>query len=211
MSIRVAIVEDTEAIRTGLSLLIDGSEGFSCTHVCPTAEAALDQLPGDPPDVVLMDINLPGMSGPECVRRLKPLCPSTQFLMCTVYEEDEHIFESLKSGASGYILKKTPPEKLLDAISDVYNGGSPMTGQIARKVIAAFQSSPAKAAAELDKLSDREYEILEALSKGYRYKEIADQHFISIDTVRTHIRKIYEKLQVHSRTEALNKAFPKGL
>jgi DNA-binding NarL/FixJ family response regulator len=206
MSIRVAIVEDTKDIREGLALLINASEGFVCTHICPDAEDALVKLPGDPPDVVLMDINLPGMSGPECVKKLKPICPDTQFLMCTVYEEDEHIFESLKSGATGYILKKTPPDKLLEAIRDIHNGGSPMTGGIARKVMASFVPAAPVAANEL---STREFEILEALAKGFRYKEIADKMFISIDTVRSHIRNIYEKLQVHSRTEALNKVFPK--
>ena len=207
MNIRVAIVEDTKDIREGLAMLIDSSEGFSCVHVCPTAEDAIEKFPNDPPDVVLMDINLPGMQGPECVRLLKPLCPETQFMMCTVYEEDEHIFESLKAGANGYILKKTAPDKLLEAIRDIRNGGSPMTGGIARKVIASFQPDKQAKPAEL---SAREFEILESLAKGYRYKEIADKLFISIDTVRSHIRNIYEKLQVHSRTEALNKVFPKG-
>jgi DNA-binding NarL/FixJ family response regulator len=207
MNIRVAIVEDTKDIREGLAMLIDASEGFSCVHVCPTAEDAIKKFPNDPPDVVLMDINLPGMQGPECVRVLKPLCPETQFLMCTVYEEDEHIFESLKAGANGYILKKTAPDKLLEAIRDIRNGGSPMTGGIARKVIASLQPN---AHSKPEELSVREYEILESLAKGYRYKEIADKLFISIDTVRSHIRNIYEKLQVHSRTEALNKVFPKG-
>lgn len=207
MNIRVAIVEDTKDIREGLELLINASPGFQCTAAFENAEAALEKLPADAPDVVLMDINLPGMSGPECVKKLKPLCPQTQFLMCTVYEEDEHIFESLKSGATGYILKKTPAARLLEAITDIHNGGSPMTGGIARKVLASF--TPAAPSVKAD-LSTREYEILEALSKGYRYKEIADKLFISIDTVRSHIRNIYEKLQVHSRTEALNKVFPKG-
>jgi DNA-binding NarL/FixJ family response regulator len=206
MNIRVAIVEDTKDIREGLEMLINASEGFSCSQVCPTAEDAIEKLVTDAPDVVLMDINLPGMSGPECVKKLKPLCPSTQFLMCTVYEEDEHIFESLKAGATGYILKKTAPDKLLEAIKDIYNGGSPMTGGIARKVMASFVPPTPVIPNEL---STREFEILEALAKGFRYKEIADKLFISIDTVRSHIRNIYEKLQVHSRTEALNKVFPK--
>ncbi|CAN5850386.1 response regulator transcription factor [soil metagenome] len=206
MKIKVGIVEDTKDIREGLAMLIDASEGFSCTHSFPTAEDAIKTLPADPPDVVLMDINLPGMQGPECVKILKALCPQTQFLMCTVYEEDEHIFESLKAGANGYVLKKTAPDKLLEAIADIFQGGSPMTGGIARKVIASLQPSAQTKPAEL---SLREFEILESLAKGYRYKEIADKLFISIDTVRSHIRNIYEKLQVHSRTEALNKVFPK--
>lgn len=207
MPIRVAIVEDTEDIRTGLELLIDSSEGFECRHVYAAAEEALEALPSVKPDVVLMDIHLPGISGIECVRILKPKCPDTQFMMNTVYEQEEHIFESLKAGATGYILKKTPPVQLLEAITDIYNGGSPMSGQIARKVIGSFQPKSAPAVSPTEQLSAREKEILDALSKGLRYKEIADQHFISVDTVRTHIRKIYEKLQVHSRTEALNKVF----
>jgi len=208
MNIRVAIVEDTKDIREGLALLIGASEGYECVDVCPDGETALQKLPLSKPDVVLMDINMPGISGVECVRQLKAILPSAQFLMCTVYEEDEHIFNSLKAGATGYILKKTAPTKLLEAITDIYNGGSPMTGGIARKVIASFRPAAPSAGSEL---SSRELEILETLAKGYRYKEIADKLFISIDTVRSHIRKIYEKLQVHSRTEALNKVFPKGL
>jgi DNA-binding NarL/FixJ family response regulator len=205
MSIRVAIVEDTRDIREGLALLIDSSDGFECVDVCEDGEVALEQLPKSKPDVVLMDINMPGISGIECVAKLKGVLSDTQFMMCTVYEEDEHIFNSLKVGASGYILKKTEPGKLLEAITDMYNGGSPMSGSIARKVISSFQPISSH-----NELSTREFEILESLSKGYRYKEIADKLFISIDTVRSHIRKIYEKLQVHSRTEALNKVFPNG-
>lgn len=207
MSIRVAIVEDTKDIREGLALLVDASEGFECVAVCPDGENALEQLPAARPDVVLMDINMPGISGVKCVELLKPQLPGTQFMMCTVYEEDEHIFNSLKAGATGYILKKTAPDKLLEAVREIHNGGSPMTGGIARKVIASFKPVAAPAT---EGLSSREMEILEALAKGYRYKEIADKLFISIDTVRSHIRKIYEKLQVHSRTDALNKVFPKG-
>lgn len=207
MNIRVAIVEDSKDIREGLAILIDASEGFECVDVCEDGESALKRLPVSRPDVTLMDINLPGISGVECVQSLKKTIPDTQFIMCTVYEEDEHIFNSLKAGASGYLLKKTAPDRLLEAIIDVRNGGSPMTGSIARKVITSFHPvAPQSGYA----LSEREMEILQALSKGYRYKEIADQHFISIDTVRSHIRKIYEKLQVHSRTEALNKIYPKG-
>ncbi|HEU4717563.1 MAG TPA: response regulator transcription factor [Bacteroidia bacterium] len=208
MNIRVAIVEDTRDIREGLALLIDASDGFQCVDVCADGEEALEKLPQSKPDVVLMDINMPGISGVECVKKLKPQLPQTQFMMCTVYEEDEHIFSSLKAGATGYILKKTAPGKLLEAIRDIHNGGSPMTGGIARKVIASLQPAPV----DTDNgLSPREMEILEALAKGLRYKEIADRLFISIDTVRSHIRKIYEKLQVHSRTDALNKVFPKGM
>lgn len=208
MSIRVAIVEDIAEIREGLSLFFESSEGFECAGTFPDGKTALSALPELKPDVVLMDIHLPDVSGVDCVAQLKPLLPGTQFMMCTVYEEDEHIFNSLKAGATGYMLKKTPPDQLLQAVKEIYNGGSPMTGTIARKIIAAFQ--PAAKTSETESLTERENDILAELAKGLRYKEIAEKHFISIDTVRSHIRKIYEKLQVHSRTEALNKAFPKG-
>jgi DNA-binding NarL/FixJ family response regulator len=206
--IRVAIVEDSPAIREGLSLLIDGSEGFSCRQAYTSAEDAIKHIPQSPPDVVLMDINLPGISGIEAVRQLKLKCPATQFMMCTIYENDEHIFESLKVGANGYILKKTAPAKMLESITEIFNGGSPMSGQIARKVITAFQTVPRK---DEEGLSDRELEIVDALAKGYRYKEIADRYFVSIETVRSHIRNIYEKLQVHSRTDAINKVYKRNV
>ena len=201
----VAIVEDIKDIREGLKLLIDNNDDFACSEVYVNAEDAINILPQSQPDVVLMDINLPGISGIEAVRQLKDKCPATQFIMSTVYEDDENIFESLKAGASGYLLKKTAPSRILDAISEVYNGGSPMSTQIARKVIASFQKKDG--IDEVDILTAKEKEILKALSKGLRYKEIADDMKISIETVRSHARKIYEKLHVQSRTEALNKVF----
>ncbi|MGB8190863.1 MAG: response regulator transcription factor [Chitinophagaceae bacterium] len=201
----VAIVEDIREIREGLRLLIDSSDGFVCTNTYATAEEALVQLPIDSPDVVLMDIQLPGISGIECVRRLKPRCTSTQFIMSTVYEDDENIFESLKAGASGYLLKKITPDKILDAISEVHAGGSPMSSQIARKVIASFQHKDS--IDDADMLTPKERQILKALSKGLRYKEIAAEMSISMETVRSHARHIYEKLHVQSRTEALNKVY----
>lgn len=201
----VAIVEDIREIREGLKLLIDSSDGFSCIDTYPTAEDALQQLPGRQPDVVLVDIQLPGISGIECVRRLKPQCTGTQFIMSTVYDDDENIFESLKAGAAGYLLKKISPEKILDAITEVFNGGSPMSSQIARKVIASFQQKDS--IDEADMLTPKEREILKALSKGLRYKEIAAEMNISMETVRSHARHIYEKLHVQSRTEALNKIY----
>ena len=204
--IQVVIIEDISDIREGLQMLIDGSEGFSCAKTFASAEAAIVELPGLNPDVVLMDIHLPGISGIEAVKRLKSQCPSTQFIMSTIYEDGENIFESLKAGASGYLLKKTAPSKILDAISEVYNGGSPMSSQIARKVIASFQERT-DSIDRVDILTPKEKEILKALSKGLRYKEIADEMKISIETVRSHARKIYEKLQVQSRTEALNKVY----
>lgn len=203
--IHVVIIEDIKEIREGLQMLIDGSDGFTCSKTFSTGELAVSELPGICPDVVLMDINLPGINGIEAVRQLKPLCPGTQFIMSTVYEDDENIFESLKAGANGYLLKKTAPSKILDAIMEVHSGGSPMSSQIARKVIASFQHKDSIDEANI--LTPKEKEILKALAKGLRYKEIADDMKISIETVRSHARKIYEKLQVQSRTEALNKVY----
>lgn len=205
--IQVAIVEDIREIREGLELLIDSSDGFRCVKTFANAEEALTALPSICPDVVLMDINLPGINGIEAVRMLKAQIPSTQFIMSTVYEDDENIFESLKAGASGYLLKKTAPSRILDSITEVFNGGSPMSSQIARKVIASFQQKNTIDDAAL--LTQREKEILKLLSKGLRYKEIAAELHISIDTVRTHTRHIYEKLQVQSRIEAINKVMRK--
>ena len=203
--IEVVIIEDIKEIREGLQTLIAGSDGFACKRTFSNAEQAIKELPALTPDVVLMDIHLPGINGIEAVRKLKTLCDGTQFIMSTVYEDDENIFESLKAGASGYLLKKTAPSKILDAITEVYNGGSPMSSQIARKVIASFQHKDS--IDEADILTPKEKEILKELAKGLRYKEIADEMKISIETVRSHARKIYEKLQVQSRTEALNKVY----
>ena len=207
MMISVVIVEDIKEIREGLKLLIDGNEGFSCLHSFASAEDALRDIPKLNPNVVLMDIHLPGMSGIECIKQLKPICPDTLFIMSTVYEDDDTIFESLKAGASGYLLKKTNPVKILEAITEVVNGGSPMSGQIARRVIASFQKKDSIDASEI--LTNKEKEILKALAKGLRYKEIAAEMKISMETVRSHARNIYEKLQVQSRTEALNKIYGK--
>jgi DNA-binding NarL/FixJ family response regulator len=205
--ITVAIVEDIREIKEGLEILIDSEEGFTCLKTFSNGEEAVKVLPGLCPDVVLMDINLPGINGIEAVRRLKAECPHTQFIMSTVYEDDENIFESLKAGASGYLLKKTAPSRILDSITEVYHGGSPMNSQIARKVIASFQQK--RTIDETEILTQREKEILKLLSKGLRYKEIAAELHISMDTVRSHTRNIYEKLQVQSRTEAINKVLGK--
>lgn len=205
--IQVAIVEDIREIKEGLELLIDSSEGFRCIKTYSNAEEAMEDLPQINPDVVLMDINLPGINGIEAVRVLKPKIPATQFIMSTVYEDDENIFESLKAGASGYLLKKTAPSKILESITEVFNGGSPMSSQIARKVIGSFQQKNSIEDSSL--LTQREKEILKLLAKGLRYKEIAAELTISIDTVRTHTRHIYEKLQVQSRIEAINKVLGK--
>jgi len=203
--IDVIIIEDIKEIREGLQLLIDGSEGFNCSKTFSSAEQAINELPAICPDVVLMDINLPGISGIEAIKKLKPECSNTLFIMSTVYEDDENIFESLKAGASGYLLKKTAPSKILDAITEVYNGGSPMSSQIARRVIASFQHKDS--IDEVEILTPKEKEVLKALAKGLRYKEIANEFGVSMETIRSHARKIYEKLHVQSRTEALNKVY----
>jgi DNA-binding NarL/FixJ family response regulator len=206
--INVAIVEDNKEIREGLAALINGSDGFHCVGEFRNAEDALFDLQKIQSDVVLMDINLPRMSGIECTRRLKDRQPDVPIMMLTVYEDDDKIFDSLRVGASGYLLKKTPPARLLDAIFEVYNGGSPMSSRIARKVVDTFRAL-GTSSKETENLSKRENEILSYLAKGYRYKEIANALFISIETVRTHLRNIYEKLHVRSRGEAVLKAFPR--
>ncbi len=201
MPIKIAIVEDNEEIREGLAVLINGSPGFVCVATYPDGEEALKYLAGERPDVVLMDIHLPKMSGIECVARLKERLPELQIMMLTVYEDDELVFKSLVAGATGYILKKTPPSELLEAIRNLHNGGSPMSSQIARKVVQAFQQT-GKSHQETENLTERETEILSYLAKGYHDKEIADTLFVSVETVRTHVRNIYKKLHVRTRTEA---------
>jgi DNA-binding NarL/FixJ family response regulator len=202
MSISVSIVEDDAGVRGSLARLIDGTPGFRCLSQHPTAENALQDMPKANPEVVLMDINLPGLSGVECVRRLKPLLPQTQVIMLTVYQNTDHIFKALSAGATGYLLKQTPPAELLDAIREVHSGGSPMSSHIARKIVQSFQQ-PAPIAAESNHLSPRETEVLDLLAKGFLYKEIAEQTGLTYATVHTHIRHIYEKLHVRSRTEAV--------
>ncbi|MFN8242945.1 MAG: response regulator transcription factor [Ferruginibacter sp.] len=205
MPIKVAIAEDIDDIRNGLMLIINNTEGFECGCACRDGNEAIEKITAYQPDVVLMDINMPGISGVEAVRKLKPKLPATQFMMCTVYEEDEHVFESLKAGATGYILKKTQPSKLLEAIQDIHQGGSPMSSTIARKVMTSFNEN--KVQQPVDGLSFREKEILNMLAKGMQYKMIAAELSLSTETIRTHIRNIYEKLQVHSKEEALRIAY----
>ena len=213
MKIPVAIVEDNNDIRLALEQIIEMSEYCSLAGSCINGEEAILKLAVMKPKVVLMDISLGGISGIEVVRELKISHPEILFMMCTIYEDDEQIFEALSAGASGYILKKTPPAKLLEGIQELMDGGSPMSSQIARKVVAAFQNKKIeKAHTEpdhpgLDILSKREKEILEMLSKGLLYKEIADGSFISVETVRKHVYHIYEKLHVSNRVEAVNRFF----
>lgn len=202
--IRIAVVEDDKTVREGLQMLLNGSPGFSCVAAYGNGEDAVAGLPAAKPDVVLMDINLPGISGIGCILALKEQKVPMQFIMLTVFEDADDIFHSLSAGATGYLLKQTPPVKLLEAIQDVYRGGSPMSGEIARKVVQSFQHHlPNYASA--NSLTKREDEILSYLVKGYFYKEIAGLLFISVETVRTHIRNIYEKLQVRTRSEAILK------
>ena len=202
--IKVAIVEDDDWIRENLASQIDLAPGYCCVSRYRTGEEALAGLPNEAPDVVLMDINLPGLSGIECVRRLKALRPSLTILMLTVYEESDQIFDSLRAGASGYLLKRSAEKELLEAIAQVHQGGSPMSSLVARKVVQFFNHL-GDAAPELQRLSPREKEILELLSRGAAYKEMGDRLALSIHTVRMHIRGIYGKLQVHSRGEAVSK------
>jgi len=204
MPIQVAIVEDDEEIRASLSQRIAGSSSLHLLRSCADAETALDQLPQCKPNVVLMDINLPNMDGVECVRRLKGRMPDTQFIMLTVYEDNNRLFQSLTAGTSGYLLKRTLPAKLLSAIREAHAGGSPMTPQIARRVVQRFRRLP-EATSELEKLTPRENDVLEQIAQGFRYKEIVDNLGISQGTLNGYIRTIYEKLHVQSRTEAVVK------
>jgi DNA-binding NarL/FixJ family response regulator len=203
-NLRVAVVEDDDDIRAHLVVLISRAAGFNLAGRYGSAEEALAGIPHHPPDVVLMDIQLPGLSGIECVRALKQRLPNVQFLMLTIYEDSEQIFQSLQAGASGYLLKRTASAQLLEGIRDVYAGGSPMNSHIARKVVQFFNQRQ-RATPELESLSVREQEVLELLSRGQLYKEIAAQLGVTLDTVRKHLQSTYQKLHVHSRTEAVVK------
>src|ERR1035438_2534102 len=202
--ISVSIVDDETSLRQSIATFIDGSPGFRCVSTYDSAEAALQGLPADRPDVVLMDIHMDGMNGIECVQRLKALLPELQILMLTVYEDTDQIFKALAAGASGYLLKRLPPSQLLEAIGEVHAGGSPMSSSIARKVVASFQ----KAGPSTDQdalLSPREQMVIDCLSRGLAYKQIAERMGISVTTIRTYLRRIYEKLHVRSRSEAIAK------
>jgi DNA-binding NarL/FixJ family response regulator len=204
MPITVSIVEDNEQLRGTLARVIARAEGFRCVSQYGDAESALEGLPKDKPMVVLMDINLPGMNGVECVRRLKQLAPDVLAVMLTVYEDTDNIFNALAAGAAGYLLKRTKSAELLTAIKEVHRGGSPMTTHIARLVTQSFQRGGASPQ-PTENLSEREQEVLDCLSQGFLYKEIAEKLGISYETVHTYIRRIYEKLQVRTRTEAVAK------
>jgi DNA-binding NarL/FixJ family response regulator len=202
MSIKVSIVEDNQSIRQSLAELVDSAPGFRLGDTCATAEEAMRRFPKNPADVVLMDINLPRLSGVQCVRELKRCLPQTQFIMLTIEDDSQRVFESLQAGATGYLVKNVTPEKILAAIEEVYRGGSPMSSQIARMLVQSFQRN--QPAGEHDgRLTARESEILMLLTRGYRSKEAADELGISVQTVQTHLRNIYEKLHVRSRSEAV--------
>jgi DNA-binding NarL/FixJ family response regulator len=202
MTITVSIVDDDAGLRDSISRFLRTARGVKFLSAYASAEEALVALPAEKPDVVLMDINMASMDGIECTRRLKTTARDTQILMLTVYEDTERIFRALAAGASGYLLKRAAPAKLLEAIREVYTGGSPMSGPIARKVVHSFrQGTPSTK--ESDALSERERQVLECLAKGFAYKQISDELGVSMDTTRTYIRRIYEKLHVHTRTDAV--------
>ena len=208
MSIRVAIVEDDRAVRENLTVLINAAPGFACVASCDSAEAAWEWLPAIAPEVVLMDIHLPGHSGITCVARLRTLLPKTQVIMLTIEEDTEQVFESMKAGATGYLVKHAAPQEILEAVAEVQRGGAPMSSHIARRVVTAFRQPLRPENPDL-KLSPREEEVLRLLAKGHRSKEIAAELGIVLGTVNTYVRNIYEKLHVRSRAEAVAKYFGK--
>ena len=206
VQIKICIVEDLKDVREGITSLLTFDERFEVLSAYPNAEIATEELPAWQPDIVIMDINLPGMSGIDCIKKVKALCPQTQFMMFTIYEADDKVFEALSAGASGYLLKKTTLSKIVDALIELYEGGSPMSTQIARKVIKSLQK-PSEVPEESKLLTKKEHEVLNLLSKGHLYKEIADFLKISESTVKKHIHSIYNKLHVNNRTEAINKMY----
>ena len=207
--IKVAIVDDDDGVRDNLALAVERFAGCKCVGQFASGEEAVEKLPASGPDVVLMDINMTGMSGIECVRQLKAAHPKIEFIMLTVYEDTDSVFKALAAGSSGYLLKQAAREELFDAIKQVNVGGSPMTSHIARKVVQAFHQ-PAAGESDTSRLTTREQQVLELLAKGYLYKEIAESLVISYDTVHNHIRHIYEKLHVRSRSQAVAKYFDKS-
>ncbi len=208
MPVRVSIVEDLAEIREGLSDLIKSDKELLMLDNFDNAESAIANLPDLKADIVIMDINLPGMSGIECIRQLKEKCPGTQFMMFTVYENDEKVVQALQAGATGYLLKRTNPQRILESIKELNQGGSPMSSNIARKLLQVFLGE--KKSGKKEMLTDRENEVLQLLADGLLYKEIAERLNIVHGTVRQHIHNIYEKLHVQNRTEAVNKYFERN-
>ncbi len=208
--ITLAIIEDREQTREGLAILIDGTDGYRTVGTFASMEDALAKIVSLAPDIALCDIELPGMSGIEGVRRMKALLPDLQILMLTVFADNDHVFEAICAGASGYLLKDTPPARLVEAIRELYEGGAPMSPEIARKVVAMF-SKVVPPKREEHRLSARELEILQLLAEGHSYKTAAKALGLSLDTIRFHIRNIYEKLHVHSKSEAVVLALRKGI
>ena len=208
MPIKVSIVEDLTEVREGLAELVSSDKELLMMQNFDNAESAIEQLPALEPDIVVMDINLPGMSGIECIKIIKEKCPGTQFMMFTVYETDEKVLQALQAGATGYLLKRTEPKRILESIKELNQGGSPMSSNIARKLVTIFFHEKAKTKKEI--LSVRENEVLQLLADGLLYKEIADRLHIGHGTVRQHIHNIYEKLHVQNRTEAVNKYFDRN-
>ena len=208
MPISVAIIEDLEEIREGLRNYIESDKELTMVGAVASAEEAMVMLPKLQPDIAIMDINLPDMNGIRCIRAIKDECPATQFMMFTIYENDDKIFQALQAGASGYLLKNTEPSQILDAIKELHHGGSPMSPNIARKLVNLFREKKETSVSSA-LLGKRENDVLELLSQGLLYKEIADQLSLAVGTVRQHIHNIYEKLHVHNRTEALNKVSKK--
>ncbi len=204
MSINVCVVEDNPDLREDTASYLSDAPGFRCVAAYGSAEEALEKIPSQKPNVVLMDINLPGMNGIQCVEKLKGRAPNIPIVMFTVYENSDQVFQALSAGACGYLVKSTPPEKLLEAIRDVHDGGSPMSSNIARKVVQSFRPDGRKTPLP-ETLSHREQQVLELLAKGYPYKQIANELTVSLGTVQTYIRRIYEKLHVNCRTEAVVK------
>jgi DNA-binding NarL/FixJ family response regulator len=204
LPIRIAIVEDDSTLREDLREFLGRERDFTFAGACGSAEEALQKIPGLHPDVVLMDINLPGLDGVVCVARLKEALPQTQFMMLTVYEDHDRLFRSLQAGASGYLLKRTPPAQIISAIRELHAGGSPITPQIARRIVQHYQNAPSQTD-DVGTLTPHQRLFLDQLAKGYRYKEIADNLGLTMDGVRGNVRRIYDKLHVHSRTEAVMK------
>jgi len=203
--ISIAIIDDDDDVRDSLKFLIETTSGFECAGAFADAETGLEYLTANPADIVLMDIHLPGMDGIECVRQLKSIHPDMHFIMCTIFRDDNSVFNALKAGATGYLLKNDDPVKIVEAIHEIHAGGSPMTPQIARRIMESFRKPVIND--EIHLLTKRETEILSHLSKGFRNREIADKIFITTETVRKHLNNIYQKLHVQSRMEAVNKVF----